>query len=709
MMHTDTPFYNDAATSADAPWQWKRIACRYVRSSGFTAAAPRKPVLRNMLSGTVMVVAALLIASAAALAQPGGNAPPPGTEPPAAEPAAQADMEDSETPKSRLDIARLEREYDTYLTNMIGAYFDPASFFVHTSIGFTMVEQQLRERATDQAVTEIIEEALPGLAAIPEFMRQTGRQPDERRERTLVQLMPDIDRLEIELTIREDYSGEEEAFIAYLASSSAKLNEDRGDTIRVIRRPFPGAAAGAPAVMPGTEIPPAEPGEPDDPGDALLSGWQDTLTELWRDHPEAVAAGLGLLGLLLLTLLILGIRRSRRRKKEAALTSRNMSRQSEPDSEPAQAPAGPAAVNTNGTPGSSSETRVKEKVFAGRTPEEYQPEEILMRYFMQYTEDMARLLDEWIETRDDTGIAQAMRLLLGTDPKLAERLRMAMEPVNWDRLHQSLEQEAISGYTPDRSSQDPIIVEIIETLRRRERPESLYFRLRTLRSFDFLDYARIDVLTSCFNAAEPGEQALIAAHLGPDRLDPFLSGMPQERIPSIWSAMDRVRFTTRREYVHNASRIFQTMTLAEKEMETGMEPGKDMVEMVASRVERQPVARQNTMFRQFLADESALSRAVSQYLITMENLADVPEEAIRMACEPMDAQQLAYALGGQPEELVGRILEDRPQRERQLFASIMQERDTFSGEETEKAMQDMLTRLRTIIRSQDSVLENKPS
>lgn len=656
---------------------------------------PCRRAVSTILFGAMLAVALLLA--------PAGIAAQPATQDPA------VGGDETEAAKSRLDVARLEREYDTYLTNMIGAYFDPGSFFVHTQIAFTMVEQQLRERATDQAVTEIMEQALPGLAVIPDFMRQAGRQPDERRERTLVQLMPDIDRLTIELTIRDDYSDEEEAFIAYLAGASAKLNDERGDRIRVIRRSFPERSSGAPPMVPGQELPAVAPVPGQESSGAWPSDIVASLVVLWEEYPQILAAGLGSLALILLLLMVLGIRRSRRRKAEAAVAVRDRARRSESRSEEMPVPESPTPAVRNGTSAALSETRVKEKVFAGRPPEEHQPEEIMMRYFMHHTDDMARLLDEWIVTRDAAGVMQAVRLLLATDPKLAERLRPTMDTENWNRVFHSLKQEVASRHQPDRAAPDPVIAEVTETLRRRERSGSLYFRLRTLRNFDFLDYAQIKLLVRAFSRAEPEMLALIAAHLTPERLDAFLWAIPKDRIPSIWSAMDRVRIMKRQEYIGLAREVFKAMTRAEKQIQTNLEPDNDIVEMVASRIENQPVAEQNSMFKRFQADDSPISVAVTKYLITMENLADVPDEAIRAACEPMDAQELAYALSGEPAERLKRILVDRPQRERQLFESLLMERDTFGSEQAEQAMQAMLVRLRTIIRNRERVPEKNQS
>ncbi len=592
---------------------------------------------------------------------------------------------------TNLETTRLEQQYDSYLRTILSPYFDGSSYFVHTRITLRMVDSERRERSTDSASFEVIEQQLPGLAATPDFLRIAGRQPDSQRERTIVEQLPELQEIRIELTIDNSYSTQDEELIAYLVASAAKLVPERGDSIELFKRNFP---AYDPAGRDFSTQPAAA-----DAGSANADeGEQNEGIFAGLDaFPAALIAAIVLALIVLLVLFIIVrkyVKNNRIKKASAGLNNRNRT-----DTEPIKDP-----LSRN----NEQKERVAGAAAAGHetvpAPNVQEPEDELLGYFMRHTSDMSRLIDGWINVHDHNGLLKSSRLLQITDPKLLNRVERYMLPSNWARLNMYINEKDKRSRSVISDDDKSLMNDTLNELKRRTRPGSLFFRLRTLRDFDFLDFAKIQVLVDALKDRDSFIIALVAAHLSNEKADAFISALPPHNIPGVWSSMAEIDDIFQDEYAVYAREVFKTIISIEKEQKSTDYTDAEMVELIARRLESQPLDIQNTMYKQFRTDFTPLSAAVTEYVITMQNLHKQPDEILVNACDLLDSEQTAYALYGQDEKFISTMLQNRNNREQQLIRSVLKTAETLDKEQTQKAMELFLTNIRRLKRGKETVL-----
>ena len=630
----------------------------------------------NDLTGDEIELGQILLVSAPEGSSIQEQAPP--SRPQA--PQQAASERDKSLVKSTIESTRLEREYDRFITENIAQYFNPSTFFVNTRLKIVLVELEFSEKTVDEAGIRTLEQTLPGLVGIPDFLRDLDQQPATQNERTVTQMVPDIQQISIEIAIDERYTPEQSAFIEYLARSSSKLDRERGDTLRLIPMPFPGPLQ---SLMDS----PFTQNRMDEMEEQPVADTAGLFNELTALH-YALLTLAALLLLLIIIAIILLMRRNRETgKKGVQQNTTNRGGQ-------ASLPLIEAIENKATEREISSKERIKEKVFAGRMDDDCSLAQILLNYFMNYPNDMSRMLDEWIIRDGENGLHNAVMLLLSADYRMTEKLLPVMNANNARLLVQRINEEVESGKMIDTKILLSTAKERINELRSREMPNTLGFRLRTLRHFDFLEFVNIDFLAEILKNEQPYISALTLSHLSTDRAERLMEKLPEEQLPAIWSEVQLVNKINYTNYTAYANNILQSLIEYENRAFVNNENDYSMVDYMCSQIEKKDTQTQNRLFTLFSKDESAVSKEVVDRLVTIANLDKVDPEIIKKASDTLEPEKIGLALVGLESWIIKLTLENRGVREKQLIQSILENYKDFSEKEIESAKQDFLNLIR---------------
>lgn len=560
--------------------------------------------------------------------------------------------------QTRSDIARLEQEYDRYLQQVLATYFDPSTFFVHTRLVINEVEVASRERLTT-ANQRPIDQFLPGLPTIPEYLRnamETDRQDDNVAGS---QSLPDIGQINLEIIVSDSYADDQIAIIRDLASSALKLSPQRGDEIRMVRRVLPPKwdLQATPEIPAESEPAPVQDGP-------WWSGWW-----LWP---------LVLLGAVLAGFGIYLVRRKPKRTS-TAVTRGGISNE-------------PIVNSAN----NQAMQRLTDKIYGGRMDHEPSAQEWLLQAFMNHTHDMARLLDDWIRQDPSQGLHRASQVILATDPKLLTALIPAMEVDNGTRLAEKVAAE--SRYMTDTELLSGVVSDLIDGMKERERLDSLCFRLRTLRHFDFAGFLDADLLTQILVDEPPLTCAFAIAHLDASRVDGVMARLDHDKIPAILTHLAEVDRISRDVYVAQSEQLFRRFTGLESDDGRWAASDQELVARACELLERQSIDFQTQLHRRFIDDPSPMSQAVGLKLITMANLTDQDPDLLRRVCDEIDIETLAMALQGQDPAIERILIINRSPRERQIYQSYQMETDAAGTAQRENARQTVLNRVRKAVR-----------
>lgn len=608
---------------------------------------------------------------------------------------------------TRKETASLEQQYDRLINESMAVYFDPSTFIVNSRLRIEMVEQRFSERSLDQAQIRSTGQTLPGLTALPEFLQQTQRQPGTARERTVSQLVPDIQQIFVEIVVDETYTEAQREFMAYLARSVSKLDETRGDTLTISEMAFPERTRADIAAGADTAAAPALPAQtvmaqPQEQPVAQAAPEGETLFEALANNVY-IWAGLAALLLLLITGLIsYALKLNRMLKNEAAYAANRASAVSA-SRVPAAAASNGAAPAGNGQAGGqitkeTTRERIKESVFSGFAKEDMQPHELLYNYFMNFPGDMGRLLDMWISKDGEEGLDKAARLVAVADKRLVTKLQPTLQESHAGLLTDRVLD--IANAFKDTPGEDPAIAktvkEVTEGLKLRERKNCADFRLRTLKHFDFLEYTPIEVLATLLRDKESYNMALVVSHLTKERADELIYKLPESELVHVWSQMQYINLIKYKEYVSRANELFVSLMNYEKYRIENELIDQDMVDRICTQIESRDTITQNKIYREISQIDTEMAKEIQARVITLVNLGDLPLEIVQQAAEELETEPLALAIAGVESSVIEGILEERSEREKTLLKSIMEKSKNYPAKQIEESRQHFLKILREL-------------
>ena len=607
---------------------------------------------------------------------------------------------------TRKETASLEQQYDRLINESMAVYFDPSTFIVNSRLRIEMVEQRFSERSLDQAQIRSTGQTLPGLNALPDFLRQMQQDPGTARERTVTQLVPDIQQVFIEIVVDESFTEEQREFMAYLARSVSKLDETRGDTLTITDMAFPertraDIAAGvdnaaAPAL-------PAQTATTEPQGQAVAQAAQEgvPLMESLKDNVYLWAGLAGLL-LLVIALIFYAFKLNRRLKNEDAYTASRASAGSG-SRVPSAAPAASAAPSGNGQAGGqitkeTTRERIKESVFSGFAKEDMQPHELLYNYFMNFPGDMGRLMDMWITKDGVEGLDKAARLVAVADKRLVTKLQPTLDENHAEWLTDRVLD--IANEYNDKPGEDPDIAKTVRdvtgTLKLRERKNCADFRLRTLKHFDFLEYTPIDVLVTLLSDKDGDSIALVVSHLTEERADELIYKLPESKLVHVWAQMQFVNLIKYKKYVSQADEMYISLMNHEKYRIENELIDHEMVDRICTQIESRDTITQNKIYHQITQIDTEMAKKIQARVITLANLGDIDITVLQRAAEQMKAEPLALAIAGLDKALTNNIFDERSEREKNFLMSIMNKSKSYDAKQIEESRQQFLQTVRQI-------------
>ena len=607
---------------------------------------------------------------------------------------------------TRKETASLEQQYDRLINESMAVYFDPSTFIVNSRLRIEMVEQRFSERSLDQTQIRSTGQTLPGLNALPDFLRQMQQDPGIARERTVTQLVPDIQQVFIEIVVDESFTEEQREFMAYLARSVSKLDETRGDTLTITDMAFPertraDIAAGvdnaaAPAL-------PAQTATTEPQGQAVAQAAQEgvPLMESLKDNVYLWAGLAGLL-LLVIALIFYAFKLNRRLKNEDAYTASRASAGSG-SRLPSAAASNGAAPAGNGQAGGqitkeTTRERIKESVFSGFAKEDMQPHELLYNYFMNFPGDMGRLLDMWISKDGEEGLDKAARLVAVADKRLVTKLQPTLDENHAEWLTDRVLD--IANEYNDKPGEDPDIAKTVRdvtgTLKLRERKNCADFRLRTLKHFDFLEYTPIDVLVTLLSDKDGDSIALVVSHLTEERADELIYKLPESKLVHVWAQMQFVNLIKYKKYVSQADEIYISLMNHEKYRIENELIDHEMVDRICTQIESRDTITQNKIYHQITQIDTEMAKKIQARVITLANLGDIDITVLQRAAEQMKAEPLALAIAGLDKALTNNIFDERSEREKNFLMSIMNKSKSYDAKQIEESRQQFLQTVRQI-------------
>lgn len=585
--------------------------------------------------------------------------------------------------KTGLEISEMEQSYDRFIEKIMEIYYDPSTFLVDTSLELTLLAQRKLEGVQQmREEVPIIQEDLPGIPSIPEFLLRQRTRDGDIRDGEIIRFdyKTDIRRIQIELTVDPSYTDMDIGFIERLLSAAVKLDPGRGDVINFTQHNFPTRR-----VVPSDTLPQV---------DALSTALADQADLQERRPDEATPAAqaaqwasqnlwplLIALAILLLSLLLLWLLFRRRRKEEEKAKMADLQKRSEETKE--------LTESETSKPFSPEEDLDEAGIALNGFDEK--PESYLLKMLTRHSADMARLFEHWVMDNGNEGIQKAQLILLKTDAKLLRLLR----PVMSEKAYQTLENKIRMNAGAISQNGDLKLKEIQEDIKRREHKDSLVFQLRTLRDFDFLDYTDNALLASVLNNLSPENASVVLGHMDSRRVTSLMKNLSREKQSTLWNSLPFSMNVTLEEYQHVSEQFFLEL---QRQMNVQYLPA-GLVEQSLAIIESMPVEQQNLIIEQFRENPSPLGDALTKKLITVEQLDQIPMEVLAEALEGMDTYILGKALSALNPDTAKLILSAKPKREQAMLGSLMEDSESYTSDEIESALRNLLHNVRSFVRT----------
>ncbi len=573
------------------------------------------------------------------------------------------------TPATSLERADMEHRLDNLIKGAMNNFFDPSTYLVNTGVSLELIRKQLPAETEAEQAGPRATEGLPGLPNIPASLLRRDRPADTPAPTDMVM---ELTGIQVTLFVAEDYTNQQIAFAERLVRATAKIDDERGDTVEIIRSEFPQRQDIAASPSPETEQQQDETVEP-----APEDVDEPETAEATTDLPEWLYWAAGLLVLLLIAALIFYQRR--KKKKQEAEASAFGGREGGLDQ-------GEEAGTT---------------AFAGNTDKsasamEMQAESYLLQYMLRYPGEMARLFESWAVKEGEAGMNRAAGLLQLTDPKMVRVLRGAMSPDKFEQL------QKLAGRSSQPLKQDAVreAERIHGYLKARFRDDTLRKGLFALNDFDFLDHITDKALLEAMESFSETEKALVLSHLESGRAGHVLQSFGRDEAGRIMMELPKLKQVTYPEYEKIAERLFDhTSGEDAPQLWTEEEVGQT-VELIESL----PISEQDAYAVQLMREHTDWSAAVSEKLITFRTLSKLDDERIADAIAPLDSQTIGAAISTLEEETAERILSLRPEREQMVIRGEMDVYKNLPDKRREAAMQRFLRAVRQSVRGVETAV-----
>ena len=591
-------------------------------------------------------------------------------------------------PDIRAEAIKIENHYEVLLRNAFRNYYYPQSFIVDVNASLEEVMIPRDYERPREVERPIVLDQLPGLPVLPENL--TRKEPAGEDE----PLVPgsydkafQISQLDILIVVDNSYSQDDREFVQTLARSVAKIDEFRGDNIRVEARNFPRDKRGLTQEeqQQRAEVQ-AEEAEADDepvvamPPPEIDDQPEEAEIESFFDYrnPLFFWSALALLLLLILILVWWVARRNRKSIQEEVQNETLMN---------------PLLLELR-----EELDKFKEKAEKRTKEENNQPTEeeraqyqadcsYLINQYISHPGKVAGLLKQWMNGEDD-GNHKAARAIKSANPKLLSTLRPSLERKAYQSLESAMEE------LPPLSLRERIdeARSFRKTLRGLEEDEDN--KSVTDDMFNFLNQMSDSQIQLLVKEESDDMVAILMAQLDGDRASKVMQRFDKTKRGPILIKMGNIDNLPISAYKEIASHF------SRKALEiTNMKyVAADGVQSILKVIDELPVDQQEEYISTISETDLELANRVKQYFVAFNDIPSVSDSVMEEALAEVETETLVYALMETDQAVYDKVMTYRPKREQMLIKSEIESRSDVTTNEMEMARKDLLMAIRNVMK-----------
>lgn len=592
-------------------------------------------------------------------------------------------------PDIRAEAIKVENHYEVLLRNALRNYYYPQSFIVDVNASLEEVMIPRDYERPREVERPIVLDQLPGLPVLPENL--TRREPAGEDE----ELVPgtydkafQISQLDILIVVDNSYSQDDRDFVRTLARSVAKIDEFRGDDIRIEARNFPRDKRGLTTEEqqqraeeqaeaeeeeeeePVFAMPPPE--IEDEPEEAEIEGFFD-----YR-NPLFFWSALALLLLLILLLIWWVARRNRKSiqeevKNEALMNPLLLELREELD-------------------------KFKEESEKRNNEENNQPTEeeraqyqadcsFLINQYISHPAKVAGLLKQWMNG-DDDGNHKAARAIKSANPKLLSTLRPSIERKSYQALESAMD-ELPPMSLRERIDEARSFRKTLQGLDEDEEKSSV-----TDDMFNFLNQMSDSQIQLLVKDESDDMVAILMAQLDGDRASKIMQRFDKAKRGPILIKMGNIDNLPISAYKDIASHF------SRKALEiTNMKyVAADGVQSILTIIDELPVDQQEEYISTISETDLELAKRVKQFFVSFNDIPKVSDSVMEEALTEVETETLVYALMETDQAIYNKVMTYRPKREQMLIKSEIESRTDVTANEMELARKELLMAIRNVMK-----------
>jgi hypothetical protein len=313
--------------------------------------------------------------------------------------------------------------------------------------------------------------------------------------------------------------------------------------------------------------------------------------------------------------------------------------------------------------------------------------EFLLHVFMIHTEEIARLMESWIQTDSIAGTERVVNVLLLVDPKFLNAFKPYMSAGVYQQIERTMVVKSEMGVSKN-------AIDVLETMaqdvKKRFRVENGTVRLIALQQFDFVNHIEDKVLMMLLEKQSAETCALVLYHLDSARASVILSTLTRELAEETLLLIPLVRGMEFAVYDRIAKQVFDSYHEWMRSQSLVTKGLQQTVFILESLTEEFRVPYLDTM----AVVDPVWSAKVRQHLITDENLESVSDELLRPVVIRMNLDRLAILLAVVDEDFADRLIGFRTPREQTRLAQTRLAPDSIPDAVRRRELADLAIALR---------------
>jgi flagellar motor switch protein FliG/transposase len=569
-------------------------------------------------------------------------------------------------PELQRQSEKYGRQYENLLQHAMEEYYFPTSFLLDVRVilqdMLVPVKEQYVPPKYDDDVT-----SLPGLPTLPEEMRSQADTLHGEPMVRVVNYRSDVGIHSVDVSVLVDslYTADDFRFIMELVKMTAKLQETRGDRVKVRKAAFPDIHL----ATRGHRIKSIDTTRTDS---AALSIQPASLWErIWADSASLIIPLLLIL-LFFMIMLAMVLRHLQSTRKHDEERERSM--------ETMLFEIRKLQEASGNKPKAQPEAQEQAQFKAMRVT--------VLESFIGYPRESCTVINSWMDSLGEKGLKRSSILVSAADKRILESLRSGISAENMRKLHMHvtsvLPQEEV-----DPQEQMEIFREfrkdLLNTLSKRESEG------REGDIFNFLNTLSIRQIKHIIKEEPPGIQGIVLAQLTPEVAGTILQKMDSAQRSEALVSMGQIHNVSIQTYKEVAAR------LASKALEVNNMRfvAADGIESIIDVIAGMPVELQKENMNHIAEKDLELGERVGRFYVPFEDLSKLPSHVLTELLEDLDIDVLALAITGASAEYSETILQVFPERMQKRIQSGMQSNEEAAAVSIDAARRKLLAHVRT--------------